>query len=376
MEANVQNMRTNLFRQINQWRQAQQLHMPRIHTYRQCENSAIPDQAEQLPLYLPSNVPHLAPSELRELEARLRKAQADDALSTIRRLRRAITGVIAFKRKNVSGMGNRSNTRMQTLFSKFQSKIGLAKQRYRSARAALISLEPEGDWHTTLKELKDEDIRGPNREDDEETDRRKKRTGEGRYQPSWIWMTPGANLSNDGSDIIEFGDSVRVEWAKAKARVERWEEEIRLLCEEMRRVVCFLNWKSKWWDDQRGMRSDTVLAVVRGLDAYASKQAAIHSRLASIFLTQWIPRLNALEDRPSWVTAYPTSILTDTTVLQDADEVEEPTTYEDDEDNDGESPSDTHIASLHDDIDPYNEDDLLTLAVHNNTIGDPSSDVE
>ena len=42
---------------------------------------------------------------------------------------------------------------------------------------------------------------------------------------------------------IEF----RLEWSKAYARKARWSEEVKLLKEEMRRVLEFLKWKSTDW---------------------------------------------------------------------------------------------------------------------------------
>lgn len=379
MAANVQNMQTNLYRQITQWRQTQDLHMPMVSAHRGTEGGNAHDEAEYVPLYLPSDTPYLASADLQLLEVRLRKAQADDALATIRRLRRAVTGVSAFKRKNINGMGNRSNSRMQSLFTKFQSKIDLAKQRYRRSRAALISLEPDEGWATTLKELKDEDIRGPNCEDDEERMIKKSRLGEGRYQPSWIWLTPGANLNSDGTDIGEFGDSIRVEWAKAKARVARWDEELRLICEEMRRVLCFLEWKSKWWKTQRGLRHDTTRMVASGLDSYASKQAAIYARLALIFAAQWVPRLTKLEHTPSWVSEYSASMLNDLTTSQSAHQVLDASNMDDDENDerdDSKSRANLGGTSQVDVDDLYNEEDILSLAAHNDVDTDTCSDVE
>ena len=70
-----------------------------------------------MPLYFPSSLPR----EIRErpelkdvvdVERRLREAQADDALADVRRLRRVIQGLWQFKKLNVSGTGNRPNTRI------------------------------------------------------------------------------------------------------------------------------------------------------------------------------------------------------------------------------------------------------------------------
>ncbi|KAL5492982.1 hypothetical protein ACEPAI_4430 [Sanghuangporus weigelae] len=366
--ANIQNMRTNLYRQILQWRRAQDIYMPRYSALREAQEQSSLEEAEKIPLDLPSEVSNLTPKELQALEIRLRKAQADNSLATIQRLCRSIAGVAAFKRMNVNGMGNRSNTRMQALFLKFHSKIDLAKQRYRQARIALIALEPNGGWTTSLKELRDEDVRGPNREDDKELKPAKDRMSEGRYQQSWIWLVPGANLENDGSDSMDFGDSIRVEWAKSKARVERWEEEIQLLCEEMWRVLCFLLWKSKWWRDQQGLRLEASGTLARGLGAYAAKQAAVFSRLASLFFDQWEARLRNLNHIPSWVSDYSNLMANcfEASNVQGKDHesfaVEGSEILGEEDDEDDEFNTNLNTGPLPDDVDFYNEDDIFALA--------------
>ena len=37
------------------------------------------------------------------------------------------------------------------------------------------------------------------------------------------------------------------EWSKSYARTQRWQEEVGLLKEEMRRTLKFLKWKSSLW---------------------------------------------------------------------------------------------------------------------------------
>jgi hypothetical protein len=42
--------------------------------------------------------------------------------------------------------------------------------------------------------------------------------------------------------------AVRVEWAHAKAWKMRWQEEVELLQEEMRRTLQYLEWQAVWWE--------------------------------------------------------------------------------------------------------------------------------
>ncbi|KAJ7787847.1 hypothetical protein B0H14DRAFT_3505058 [Mycena olivaceomarginata] len=93
--------------------------------------------------------------------------------------------------------------------------------------------------------------------DEEKEDNRKAR--EGRRNLSWIWYSGGIR----DSDVKADGSLHEVEWAKARARAERWREELILLEEEMRRVLEFSE-----------ARSDVTPELAEGLRAYALAQAA------------------------------------------------------------------------------------------------------
>lgn len=84
---------------------------------------------------------------------------------------------------------------------------------------------------------------------------------------------------------------MRVEWAKSKARAERWSEEVLLLTEEMRRVIQYFDWKSKWWLVQRDRRTDAHPDVRYGIKAYAEKQAAMFCDMGKAFARRWHPLL-------------------------------------------------------------------------------------
>lgn len=76
-----------------------------------------------------------------------------------------------------------------------------------------------------------------------------------------------------------------VEWCKSRARAQRWIEEVRLIDEEMRRVIEFSENMARVWDARREPRDDIDfgeshsyaldLASEDGIRAYASKQASI-----------------------------------------------------------------------------------------------------
>ncbi|KZS90991.1 hypothetical protein SISNIDRAFT_402226, partial [Sistotremastrum niveocremeum HHB9708] len=102
----------------------------------------------------------------------------------------------------------------------------------------------------------------------------------------------------------EFGDSVRVEWAKSRARWLRWDEEVKKLCDEMRCVLTFLEWEAAKWLSLVGTRSDLSPLVSAGMDAYAKKQAWQRRKLARRFAVMWWPTLE-LHDLPrQWPAQY------------------------------------------------------------------------
>jgi hypothetical protein len=142
--------------------------MDEIHT-----NTFSTGCVEDLLLFLPSSLPTtLHPqlhamgmlSNLLDKEIKLCIAQADDALAEIHRQRRIVTGLVLFKKLNMSGTGQKNNTRLQTLFKRFSNKTERVAERYRAAYRALANVNADGDWHTRLQVLQPEDIRGPGKE--------------------------------------------------------------------------------------------------------------------------------------------------------------------------------------------------------------------
>lgn len=79
-----------------------------------------------------------------------------------------------------------------------------------------------------------------------------------------------------------------MEWAKAQARVCRFDEEQELVLEEMIRVQRYFGWKVLWWRDREATGSENVVDKVRsGRAAYAKKQAHILVCLNEKFVRMW-----------------------------------------------------------------------------------------
>lgn len=250
-----------------------------------------------MPSSLPPHIRTLPElSEICQLERRLREPQADDALSEVRRQRRVTQGLWQFKRINASGTGNKPNTRMISLYKRFDNKTKRAAQKYRVAWQALRVLDPNGAWSDRLRELKDADISGPGKDPDDRS------TSNSRYEPSWIWLVPRIA---DGSNVEEeFNDSMRVEWAKARARMIRWREELLLVQEEMRRVIAYHEWRAGWWRERSTLRTNGDPSILSGLSGYAHKQAALCTRMAERCALYWLRDLKEKGIMPSWATGY------------------------------------------------------------------------
>ena len=108
---------------------------------------------------------------------------------------------------------------------------------------------------------------------------------------------------------------MRVEWAKSKARADRWREEVLLVTEEMCRTICFLEWKASWWLDISASRPDAPPRVQRGLEAYAAKQADVCRSIATSFAGQWSLILLKQNIAIQWPSRYMPIPATDSMVV-------------------------------------------------------------
>lgn len=216
----------NVLRQrIDRWRNVQDVYMPSITKYRAERIS--PDgvsqafaNSETIPLYLPSALPpdiiSTVPSNVIDIETRLRISQADDSLDDLKRFLRVTTGLWDYKRANI-GPSQRSSTRMYATISAFREKVNRCANRYRAARHALSVLDPGGTWAVRLQELKSTDVRPPIRDmdkvserkgvrNDSNTTRTDREANEGRRTLSWIWLTArstGAEDRGENADVTQ-----------------------------------------------------------------------------------------------------------------------------------------------------------------------------
>ena len=98
-------------------------------------------------------------------------------------------------------------------------------------------------------------------------------------------------------------------WARAQARAERYEEEVKLTVEEMGRTLQYFKWKSSWWQSISSERSQSSNPpppnVQDGLHAYACRQSYVYDKLITLFVNDWHGFLSAHSLGLSWLCNYP-----------------------------------------------------------------------
>ena len=305
-ENSFHDQRRKLSRNINAIRVSQRLYMTGIgHLLDEINPVLLADRPEIVPLWFPSDLllstrGEWCVADLPRLEYRLRYAMAVNALHEVRRFRRFAQAATAKTQSHISNT-QKTGTRANGQLDRIQQRVTRAANTYRACWSAIQRLAPDeefGPWKNTLRELRREDVRGPGREKDE--------TSQSRHVPSWIWQTllPGPVPGND-QDLYS---ALRVEWCKAQERATRYEEEVQLVAEEMRRTLVFFEWLACQWEDRATTPSmsgpGVEGAVVAGTSAYAHKQAVVYSKMVDVFVNDWYGHLKTKSLGSSWLQCY------------------------------------------------------------------------
>jgi hypothetical protein len=72
----------------------------------------------------------------------------------------------------------------------------------------------------------------------------------------------------------------------------------------MRRVIAYLDWKARTWRDLVVARPNEDEALVRGLQAYAYRQANVFESMAATFAAQWTPVLTSKNIPIEWPSRF------------------------------------------------------------------------
>ncbi|KAG6809361.1 hypothetical protein H0H92_000569 [Tricholoma furcatifolium] len=307
-KVSLQQKRTLLLKKVRTFRDGQRILMPGLgpQDEHDINRASVPETIE---LTLPSSLPKndrdkFCVDGLIHAEDCLREAQLSESLEDIRRQLRIRVLARKFKDENASSQG--AYTRMQSLNDQINAKIRAAKVQYDTSRAALLNLRGTGEWELTYHVLEPQDLRSLNErtitqaEEDERTWTYKitadrdlphtvstlnLQTGEGHQTVSWIWYNASQRERNDDQSLNE---GIRLEWLKARARAERWREEICLVEEEMRHVLEYGRWKAAWWREQAERREVSSTVLAEGLLAYAMEQAQVEDAHVSACERRWM----------------------------------------------------------------------------------------
>ena len=258
---------------INCLHDPQRLYMPGVGPLLDAIDAILlADHPENVNLWLPSALPPASQTtrcvgELPRVEYRLRFAQAANALEQLRLCRRLIRVLAAKTQVHITNT-QKTGTRARSVFDKAKAKQTKAVVTYRVARTAIENLDPDekfGSWRNTLLELNDADVRGPGREEYE--------LSASRFVQSWIWTT--AAKTSTSADDPDLNIALRVEWCKAQERAKRYEEEVGLVIEEMRRTLVTFELNAREWDGRAASIPDHAPTLgqttVAGAVAYAYK---------------------------------------------------------------------------------------------------------
>nr|GAT53386.1 predicted protein [Mycena chlorophos] len=158
-------------------------------------------------------------------------------------------------------------------------------------------------WKPEFKELLKTDLKVAGEEEESDKDARARLNGAGSSRParneparrreptadeaakvSWIWSV---SVPQEEGEAQGLHDLVRVQWSKALARRDRWTEEVRLLREEMKRVLRSVHSVQAQWQGRIGKRSGMDAALSAGLTAYAQRQVAVYGAISAAFRASW-----------------------------------------------------------------------------------------
>ncbi|KAK7019655.1 hypothetical protein VNI00_018040 [Paramarasmius palmivorus] len=325
--------RTALRRRIRAYEDLRPIYMPGLTQHLETIGEDA-DTTEELPekvhIWLPSDLSadsrgQICTNPLAVVESRLQFARCHDALHGLRHTLRVKTRMMLFK--NINIRGQRESHRSWDIINRVVGQIQQYATHYRASRSAYGQLVGPGEWQSTLRVLKNEDIRsyrdpaavkqGPGRKGTNEEDegeehemgkalvseeeevvdqlftidrtqwkhRTEHGTGETRKGYSWIWHSGGKIDLNDGADEAD-NEILRSEWCKSRARSLRATEEVLLLREEMRRTLRYLEWMAGEWEARANVNVGSS-SKMEGKHVFALAQAEVQRGLKTHFEKLW-----------------------------------------------------------------------------------------
>ncbi|KAI6003376.1 hypothetical protein EDC04DRAFT_2971510 [Pisolithus marmoratus] len=159
-----------------------------------------------------------------------------------------------FRTANSTREGTRTKREIQRVVVRINKHV----RSYQRARKAILRLD--------LNDNIGEKILAVSKEATEEN-----RFGQGVSKMAWFWMVDGEqnqpNVVNGG--LME--EFYRINWLKARARRDRWREEVSLVRHEMLWTTLWFQYEKEIWETW------ALQSTEPGKEAYASKQVELWS---------------------------------------------------------------------------------------------------
>ncbi|KAI6101034.1 hypothetical protein EV401DRAFT_1894234 [Pisolithus croceorrhizus] len=227
--------------------------------------------SELMSIWMPSSIESAKLTELGLVnllkeERELRIGQANDCLD---QLRTDLGNKAMLYQQNFwTANSSREGTRTKKEIQKVVARINKHVRGYQRARQAILRLDPNVDMAEKYQEILPNDL-AVSKEVTEEN-----RFGQGTSKLAWFWMMEGeqSQLSLQGGGLME--EFYRINWLKARARRDRWKEEVSLVRHEML-------WTCLWFEYHKDMWEKRALQSTEpGKEAYAKMQMGLWNDFA------------------------------------------------------------------------------------------------
>ncbi|KAI5982501.1 hypothetical protein EDC04DRAFT_2616638 [Pisolithus marmoratus] len=206
--------------------------------------------SELMSIWMPSSIGaaklmELGLHDLLKEERELRIGQANDCLDQLR-----------------TDLGNKAmeGTRAKKEIQKVVARVNKHVRSCQRARQAILWLDPDVNMAQKYQEIRPEDL-AVSKEVTEEN-----RFGQGTSKLAWFWMMDGeqTQLNEESGGLMQ--EFYQINWLKARARRDRWKEEVSLVRHEML-------WTGLWFKHHKNIWEKRALQSTEpGKGAYANKQ--------------------------------------------------------------------------------------------------------
>ncbi|KAI6118065.1 hypothetical protein F5141DRAFT_1043887, partial [Pisolithus sp. B1] len=201
--------------------------------------------SELMSIWMPSSIgsaklTELGLVDLLKEERELRIGQANDCLD---QLRTDLGNKATLYQQNFwTANSTREGTRTKKEIQKVVARINKHVRGYQRARQAILRLDPNVDMAEKYQEILPNDL-AVSKEVTEEN-----RFGQGTSKLAWFWMMEGelSQLSLQGGGLME--EFYRINWLKARARRDRWKEEVSLVRHEMLWTCLWFEYHKDMWE--------------------------------------------------------------------------------------------------------------------------------